>query len=369
MGNPWKGRLLEWQVVVSTPTPSAEAQLAFLAKLQRLFAEGDFTATYKFALLIALADLAVEQGADTGDELILTTRQIAERFIQLYWRQATPYGAGRIGALPGILVQNSGAQAAVVAAIAAFRAYVAAPSPQVATKHPDYPKLLTTVAQTVAAQPLNYLQNFGGGTDEFIYERSAPASVRLKSGVAYCLRRFQPLVQQLARSHWVDHIKGNRRNHTILGDADDLEQFLFEASRQSLVLLGAELRRLEGGRCFYCGVGMTSVDVDHFIPFSHYPRDLAHNFVLAHPTCNRSKSDMLAAKDHLRRWLERILSRSDDLADIGRQVGLVADAAVCRRVASWGYSSAVAAGGNAWVAPSSFERVDETYLRLMEHVS
>ena len=43
--------------------PSAEQQLAFLTKLQRLFAEGDFTATYKFALLIALSDLAVELGA------------------------------------------------------------------------------------------------------------------------------------------------------------------------------------------------------------------------------------------------------------------------------------------------------------------
>ena len=51
------------------PPPSAEAQLAFLAKLQRLFAEGDFTATYKFALLIALADIAVEIGSDDGGEL------------------------------------------------------------------------------------------------------------------------------------------------------------------------------------------------------------------------------------------------------------------------------------------------------------
>ena len=42
--------------------PSPESQLVFLSKLQRLFAEGDFTATYKFALLIALADLAVELG-------------------------------------------------------------------------------------------------------------------------------------------------------------------------------------------------------------------------------------------------------------------------------------------------------------------
>lgn len=45
-----------------TPAPSAEAQLAFLSELQPLFAEGDFTTTYKFALLIALSDLAVELG-------------------------------------------------------------------------------------------------------------------------------------------------------------------------------------------------------------------------------------------------------------------------------------------------------------------
>jgi hypothetical protein len=260
---------------VTAPAPSADAHLTFLAKLQRLLSEGDFTATYKFALLISLADLAVEQGADNGDELQLTTRQVAERFTQLYWRQAAPYGTGRADTSPGVLVQNLGAQAAVVAAIASFRANVGAASPQVAAFHPDYPKLVSAVAATVTAQPLNYLQNFGGATDEFLYQR-APGKVLLKPGVMFCLRRFQPLVHQLARSHWIDHIKGNRRNRSILGDADDLEEFLFETSRQSLALLGAQLRKLDGPKCFYCGEGLATADVDHFIPFSQYPRDLAN---------------------------------------------------------------------------------------------
>jgi hypothetical protein len=97
--------------------PSAEDQLQFLTKLQRVFAEGDFTATYKFALLISLADLAVELGADDGRELMLSHRQIGERFVNLYWRQAVPYGTGRVGTVPGVLVQNNGTQAAVVAAV------------------------------------------------------------------------------------------------------------------------------------------------------------------------------------------------------------------------------------------------------------
>ena len=102
-------------------------------------------------------------------------------------------------------------------------------------------------------------------------------------------------------------------------------------------------------------------DVDHFIPFSQYPRDLAHNFVLAHPACNRSKSAMLGARRHLERWLERLARRSDDVAEVGAEAGLVVDVATCHRVASWGYASARAGGASAWVASNTFEVVDASY--------
>ena len=36
--------------------------------------------------------------------------------------------------------------------------------------------------------------------------------------------------------------------------------------------------------------------VDHFIPWSRYPRDLVQNFVLAHNACNLDKGDMLGAR-------------------------------------------------------------------------
>ncbi|WP_194725328.1 HNH endonuclease [Noviherbaspirillum malthae] len=348
----------------NVPPPSPESQLTFLSKLQRLFAEGDFTATYKYALLISLADLAVELGADDGRELLLTTRQIGERFIYLYWRQATPYGTGKPSTEPNILSQNLGAQAAVVSAVARFRAAFAIASPQAAKSAPGYNVLLSSVSNTVSAQPLSYLQNFGGGTDEFLYERAGNGKVRLKPGVSYCLRRFQPLVQQLARAHWTGHIKGNRRNLPILGEGDDLEAFLFETPRQSLVQLGASLRKLEGAKCFYCGGALTDADVDHFIPFSQYPRDLSHNFVLAHPGCNRSKSDTLAARPHLERWLERLALRSDDIQNIGLDAGMVADAAISRQVVAWGYAGAVQSGSRAWHSPNLYEVVDQSYSML-----
>ena len=46
--------------------PTAEAQVAFLARVQRLLDEGVFVPTYKLALLMALLDLAVEHGEDSG---------------------------------------------------------------------------------------------------------------------------------------------------------------------------------------------------------------------------------------------------------------------------------------------------------------
>lgn len=344
--------------------PSPEEQLVFLSKLQRLFTEGDFTATYKFALLIALSDLAVELGDDDGGTLTISHHQIAAKFIELYWQQAAPYSTGRVGGQQDVLAQNGGTQAAVITAIVKFRQANHAATVLSARSLPTYQALLMRVSQTVAAQPVNYLQNLGGVLDPFLYDRARSAVV-LKPGVTYCLRRFQPLVQQLARSHWVGHIKHNRLNLPILGESDDLESFLFETPRQALVAIGIGISKLVNGKCFYCDTTVQGADVDHFIPFSLYPRDLMHNFVLAHPSCNRSKSDTLAAKPHLERWLGYVTRHDDDLKEIGKSVGRNADLPATRAVARWGYGNAVTSNANAWLKAKSFQPVDASYMDNM----
>ena len=342
--------------------PSPEEQLTFLAKLQRLLAEGDFTATYKFALLIALADLAVELGTDSGHELVVTTRQLGERFIQLYWQQAAPYAAALdVANAAVVLAQSHGSQAVVITAVASFRAKTGATNAQQAMRNPAYTTLLTSVTRTVSNMPLNFMQNFGGSTDEFLYERAGRGSIRIKTDAVYCLRRFQPLVQQLTRSHWIGHIKANRLNHRVLGSGNDLEDFLFSTDRQSLIVLGQSPRKIDGSTCFYCDLAMHSADVDHFIPFSLYPRDVGQNFVLAHPACNRSKSTMLAARSHLERWLHRLDVHADNLAEIGSAAGMAVEPDVSRQVARWSYANAMVSGSNAWRAARDFELIDASY--------
>jgi hypothetical protein len=55
--------------------PTAEEQVRFLLNIQRLLGEGLFTATYKYALLMALADWSVELGDDSGEALELSTQK------------------------------------------------------------------------------------------------------------------------------------------------------------------------------------------------------------------------------------------------------------------------------------------------------
>src|SRR5689334_7716204 len=101
-----------------TAAPDDRSQLEFLQLVQRLFDEGEFVATYKFALLVALVELSIERGDDTGSALKLDLKSIAEKFIEQYWPHAAPYSAARTNTSPAVLVQNHGRQAAVISEIA-----------------------------------------------------------------------------------------------------------------------------------------------------------------------------------------------------------------------------------------------------------
>ncbi|MBM3273266.1 HNH endonuclease [Candidatus Kaiserbacteria bacterium] len=342
-------------------TPSAEAQLQFLQHLQQLFEDGDFVATYKYALLMALAELAVEQGG-TSEALELPMTAIGEKFAELYWAQTVPYASGTHGSSPIILFQNQGNQAAVVNGLLRLRA-AGAKTIGDAKQQPDWPDVVREIARTVAAMPIQYLQNVGGTQIPFLYDYPLPVrgKVILKPGVVFTLRTFHPLIQQLARAGWLNHVRQNQRNHAAIGQVDDLEQFMFGTSRVALATVVPLLNRLQSKKCFYCGELLRGTpEVDHFIPWIKYPRDLAHNFVLAHAECNRRKSDMLAAERHLDRWVTRNLTYGAEIT--GEMKGFAADVTCSHRVALWAYEQAVAAGGYGWVEKRRTEQLSASCL-------
>jgi 5-methylcytosine-specific restriction endonuclease McrA len=345
-------------------TPSAEQQLEFLKHLQRLFDEGEFVATYKYALLMALSELSVESESVEG-QLEVSMIAIAEKFAALYWPQTVPYTSGVTGTVTEVLNQNQGKQTAVINTLLKLRQEGATTLNQ-AKKSQGWSSAVKTIAKTVAEMPVQYLQNIGGVLIPFLYQYShSPEKLILHNGVASLLRTFHPLIQQLARAGWVAHIRKNKRNTEIIGQMDELEMFMFGTPRASLAQVADLLRKIQSNKCFYCGASLSSqADVDHFVPWSKYPRDLAHNFVLSHVSCNRQKSDMLAAERHLHNWLDRNRRYGADLKS--ELNNFLVDIECSNRVTYWAYEQGITIGSRGWLDGKTTESLRRDCLRLIE---
>jgi hypothetical protein len=352
---------------IAPPQPSPQDQLDFLANIQRIFDEGEFTATYKFALLVALTELAVERGADDNRPLLLRTQWIAEKFAELYWPQTAQYSTGAAGTMPALLAQNLGRTAKVISVLTNLRLSTGASSIAAARRSQAWPSAVREIATTVRAQPLKYLQNVGGTSIPFLYRFSdEPGCIELQPGVAFNLRRFQGLIHQIARAGWVRHVRENPRNGSVIGEAGDLEAFMFGLARASLEPAREFLAKLQSRDCFYCRRSLgAGGEVDHFVPWSKYPRDLAHNFVLAHSECNRSKSDMLAGLAHLERWRERNAEYGKVIGGELGERGFLVDPECSLVVTRWAYGQAVHTGAHAWMASAHLERIGPEYLAAL----
>jgi hypothetical protein len=66
--------------------------VAFAEKVLELLEEGRYTATYKYAVLLALMDLCLERADRSGlPPSTVTTRELARRVVELYWPHTEPY--------------------------------------------------------------------------------------------------------------------------------------------------------------------------------------------------------------------------------------------------------------------------------------
>ena len=327
----------------SPPTP--EEQVQFLRNIQRLLAEGLFVASYKFALVHALADLAVLHGDDTGRPLEISTRDIAAKFVELYWRQSRPFDGGLT------LQQNTGRQAEIISKIAASQQASGGSLYRFKNTAPDgWSSLIRGVDQVVRTMPLWKLQTVGNERLDFLYDNLDRGSrITLKPGVAFCFRAFHALIRDLIEAAWVRFVQ--KVNSPALGSATDLGTFLFGQERASLDAYRPILLDVQKGACLYCRKPLaTKTQVDHFVPWSRYPTDLGHNFVLAHDRCNNAKSDFLAAEDHLAAWIDRNDSHRVELAERLVAAGLPCDAGATTQIARWSYEQTEKSNGQVWVA-------------------
>ena len=335
-----------------------QQQLDFIAYIQRMLVDGDFSATYKFALLHALADISIEkQQLDPNAQLQITFDELVEKFITLYWHQASPFGA--IGNnRDQLLLQNTNSkkQAKIITTLHDAKLNNINSVSQL-KKCSDWKNIRRTTLQTIKDGPLWLLQKLNGKEECFLYPHVKGLQyITLNAGIASCFRRFYDLVVYLAKNAWLQKIQSIKYNQAIIGPQSQLHDFLFGFDRNALNKAKPILIELQRGHCFYCQKALNSkTEVDHFIPFTRYANDLGHNFVAAHSKCNNSKRDFLAAQDHRERWQEQNLvvhnqHITNELSDYFN-----CDAEKSRSVSDWAYQVAQANSAKLWASINSFE--------------
>ena len=155
-----------------------QQQLEFLSKIQRLLGEGQFTATYKYALLLAIADICVEDGEDSEAPFEIYTRKIAEKFISYYWPQVRPY-AGKV------LRQNTGNMPAVISALERIAGRGIVGLNELKRDAASWTVLVRDVDRVVREMPLWKLQRSGAFLWNF-FMRTEGGAMPSNSGPGSC---------------------------------------------------------------------------------------------------------------------------------------------------------------------------------------
>jgi hypothetical protein len=345
--------------------PSPERQIEFLSQMQRLLSEGLFVATYKYALLMALADICVEQGKDDDVPLEISTRCIAEEFIQYYWRQSMPF-APQADPLQ-VLRQNTGRQAGIIKAVLEARNHYNGSIAAACRDGRNWNLLVNQVDRVVRQMPLWKLQTVGAERLDFLYENTGTGTrITLKPGVPYCFRKHYPLIADLVKGAWARYVR--RFNSDLLGTTSDLHEFLFGSERVSLAAVKPILLEYQKGDCFYCRRPLRdeTAHVDHFIPWSRYPVDLGHNFVLTHASCNSLKSDRLACAKHLNAWVAQAERSAPAMAREYDRDGVRHDFAKSVRIVTWAYTQTFECNGLTWVQSNQLEPLPVGWAQPLE---
>jgi 5-methylcytosine-specific restriction endonuclease McrA len=317
-------------------------------------------------MLIALTNIAIEQGHDDGRPMDVDLNDVAREFACLYWPMTRPFSLPSTSS-PELLLQNRERlkPLKVLTLIKEECPATTSSYRRIRTLRTGRDTLIAGIRRTLARDVLYRLQSTsaqGHGanrSERFLYDHPESAAgcarlrtITLKPGVSACLRQFRGVVVAVVQARWAQWI---REHNPSLGPTRALETFMFGADRVALRQLAGPLWRLQGGRCFYNpAVRLADPErghVDHFIPWSRYPCDSPFNLVLACSKANISKRNRLAAPPFRDRWLARNQERFELFVAPPKSGGFGADPGdqqVVHSIADWAYRTAAEAKARLW---------------------
>ncbi len=368
---------------------ATEDAIVFAEKLLDVLDRGMFTATYKYAVLLGLLDLVIENTSVSGEPPgQVTTLQLAEKVLTSYWGHTLPYDASLNQST--MLRQNRGkfgSQAEIVSKIGKFREkYVRDATATYFVARTHNPKTSSTLLRNIELKliemPLPRLQRVGSQSDPFIYHigwdeqvdlasvreyqrgnnSEFDAAIRFSNNVPEHLVRLNSLLRPLIQRQWAAEVA------SINGLAQaSLEGFLFGTNREPTGKLRDGLLELADNRCFYCNEAIGSneskrPEIDHFIPWSRFPNDNIENLVISHAVCNRRKRNHIVNNDHLDHWVNYLNQRATDLHQLAGSYSWTSDISKSGGIASSVYRG-LPESYFAWVESDTFEILDLTRAR------
>jgi hypothetical protein len=256
---------------------------------------------------------------------------LADRVIELYWRQVVPF-EGTKHRLYQSTGEKSGDRALILDEIAQLRS---APgkhvrhTPAVARKQAptEYEQARRRIVGVLVRQPLHRLQKLTEKDthgaflydDSWMHDRITKREIdkhgnkiRLHPGVATGLARLAGLLEPTIRIHWIEEVR--TINPTINQKVPPIERYLFGADRVALDRAGSALKDAFSLWCFYCNKRAATA-VDHVLPWSRLGLDSLANLVPVGEKCNGSKLDAVPAVEHVVAALCRDRGKLEEIAD------------------------------------------------------
>ena len=299
-------------VTSSRAKDTTRMAMDYMNSIAHILKRGQFTNSYKFALLRSLAAFGLKPG---DGEVVVEIDWLAEKFVELFWpltlrfniRQATVPDKD-----PVVMryIRNE-ASALVLSPEMPLRDFRKMYSDR-------YAKLVPKVARNAFGDVIPRFHTVGwGNVTPPLYEASREG-IRISANARAFLQRNHKAIDLLAIGSWV---KFTEKFTSAPRLYEKIQGLAFK--RSALKPYREFFQSVLGeSECFYCGGStLPKSHVDHVIPWSFVAEDKVWNLILACSKCNSEKSSRTPA-DHcvtkLVRRNEAILTM--DASDIPKRI-------------------------------------------------
>lgn len=201
----------------------------FMLLIDKIIHKGKFNATYKLALLIAIAQACHDKKPNENQTLFIAYQELAEHFIRIYWHSTNPYhkkDGEKIILRHGI---NTG-EDKITHFLQEYQNLTNAHQlKDIDDKNKHYQEAVKEIAKLIKNNPAKYLQTTDSQYDaNALYEYGKHKDgIELNAGCAWYFCQHKTAIVQQCKNRMIDVIIANPKNN-LHNEKFDRSQFVID---------------------------------------------------------------------------------------------------------------------------------------------